>query len=225
MQRLIAAEEIRTLMARYCRGFDDQDEALFDSISTEKATFQLAGRGEASGRSEIRVLVRSIWPLVRTSHHHITTRFTPPPTSRARRWRSMLSAGAPSFPAFDQLHAHGVAVETNAHGRYLGDPLFEPVLAELDRRRAVVFVHPTSPPNRQQVALGRPRPMLEFLFDTTRTVSDCCSVGRSSDIRICGWSSRAAGQHSRYSASASSCSAPCSGARIRRTRAPEPRSC
>ena len=79
--------------------------------------------------------------------------------------------------ALDELHAEGVAVETNAGGRYLGDPLFEPVLAELDRRRAVVFVHPTSPPNWEQVALGRPRPMLEFLFDTTRSISDLLFTG------------------------------------------------
>lgn len=79
--------------------------------------------------------------------------------------------------ALDDLQADGVAVESNARGRYLGDPGFEPVLAELDRRSAVVFVHPTSPPNWAQVALGRPRPMLEFLFDTTRTVSDLIFSG------------------------------------------------
>jgi hypothetical protein len=52
------------------------------------------------------------------------------------------------------------------------------VLAELDRRRTPVFVHPTSPPNYQSVALDRPRPMLEFIFDTTRTVSDPVFTGR-----------------------------------------------
>lgn len=79
--------------------------------------------------------------------------------------------------AYDELQADGVAVETNSGGRYLGDPAFEPVLAELDRRCAVVFVHPTSPPNWQSVALGQPRPMLEFLFDTTRAVSDLIMRG------------------------------------------------
>ncbi len=79
--------------------------------------------------------------------------------------------------AYDNLGVDGVAVETNAGGLYLGDPAFEPVLAELDRRRAVVFVHPTSPPNWQSVALGRPRPMLEFLFDTTRAVSNLILTG------------------------------------------------
>ncbi|WP_062344925.1 amidohydrolase family protein [Herbidospora yilanensis] len=79
--------------------------------------------------------------------------------------------------ALDELGSDGVALMSNAHGRYLGDPAYEPLWEELDRRRAVVFVHPTSPVNHEQVAMGRPRPMLEFIFDTTRTVSDLVFTG------------------------------------------------
>ncbi len=71
----------------------------------------------------------------------------------------------------DELGAAGVVVETNAHGHYLSESTFEPVLAELDRRAAVMFVHPTSPPGWERTALGAPRPMLEFLVDTTRTAA------------------------------------------------------
>jgi predicted TIM-barrel fold metal-dependent hydrolase len=74
--------------------------------------------------------------------------------------------------ALDELGSDGVTVESNAHGRYLGDERFEPLWAELGRREAVVFVHPTSPVHPETVSVGRPRPMLEFLFDSTRTVSD-----------------------------------------------------
>ncbi|MFF7361609.1 amidohydrolase family protein [Streptomyces sp. NPDC008125] len=74
--------------------------------------------------------------------------------------------------ALDVLGADGVAVETNHHGVYLGDPRFEPLWEDFDRRGALVFVHPTSPPHADDVSLGRPRPMLEFLFDTARTASD-----------------------------------------------------
>lgn len=77
----------------------------------------------------------------------------------------------------DELGAAGVAVETNAHGHYLSDPMFEPVLAELDRRAAVVFVHPTSPPGWERTALGAPRPMLEFLVDATRTAAALLTDG------------------------------------------------
>ena len=74
--------------------------------------------------------------------------------------------------ALDELGSDGLAVETSAGGVYLGHPDFDPLYAELDRRGAVVFVHPTSPPHAEQIALGRPRPMLEFIFDSTRAASD-----------------------------------------------------
>ncbi|MFV0126385.1 amidohydrolase family protein [Streptomyces sp. HMX112] len=79
--------------------------------------------------------------------------------------------------AFDVLGADGVVLETNTHGTYLGDPLLEPVWAELDRRAAVVFLHPTSPVCWERLALGRPRPMIEFVFDTARTVTDLLMAG------------------------------------------------
>ena len=59
---------------------------------------------------------------------------------------------------------------TNVAGTYLGDPTLEPVFDELDRRHARVFLHPTSPVWWEHTSLGRPRPMIEFLFDTTRAV-------------------------------------------------------
>ena len=79
--------------------------------------------------------------------------------------------------AFDVLGAAGVIVQTNIHGSYLGDDLFEPVFAELARRRATVLVHPTSPIAWKQTALGRPRPMLEFIFDAARAVIDLILSG------------------------------------------------
>jgi 6-methylsalicylate decarboxylase len=46
------------------------------------------------------------------------------------------------------------------------------VFRELDRRKARLFIHPTSPPCWEHTSFGRPRPMLEFFFDTTRAVVD-----------------------------------------------------
>ena len=88
---------------------------------------------------------------------------------------------------FDELRADGVALLTNAQGVYLGDARLEPVFAELDRRNAVVFLHPTSPAGWEQSALGRPRPMVEYLFDTTRTVTDMLMAGvlaRHPNLRV-----------------------------------------
>jgi len=72
----------------------------------------------------------------------------------------------------DRLDVAGFAVLTNVGGTYLGDPTFRPVFDELDRRGARLFIHPTSPVCWEQTSLGRPRPMLEFFFDTTRAVVD-----------------------------------------------------
>lgn len=79
--------------------------------------------------------------------------------------------------AGDDLGADAVALLTNYHGRYLTDQAFAPVLEELDARAAVVLLHPTSPPDWQATAFGRPRPMVEFLFDTTRCVLDLILTG------------------------------------------------
>ncbi len=91
--------------------------------------------------------------------------------------------------AFDTLKADGVAVETNHHGVYMGDPRLDPLFAELNRRRAVVFMHPTSPtcPCCQTLSLGYPRPLIEFTFETTRAVTNLLLTGtldRFPDIRL-----------------------------------------
>ncbi len=74
--------------------------------------------------------------------------------------------------AFDTLGADGVILETNIVGEYLGSQRFSPIFAELNRRKAVLFLHPTSPACFDALALGRPAPLLEFPLDTTRTIVD-----------------------------------------------------
>ena len=89
--------------------------------------------------------------------------------------------------AMDTLHADGIGLKTNVQGIYLGDAKFEPIFQELNRRKALVFIHPTSPACWQQCAMGYPRPMLEFPFDTARAVSNLIFTGtleRYPDIPI-----------------------------------------
>ncbi len=75
--------------------------------------------------------------------------------------------------AYDALQADGIVLETNYQGLYLGDPALGPLMAELHARRAVVLLHPTAPPGGvvPLVGLGYPTPLLEFMFETTRTVT------------------------------------------------------
>lgn len=91
--------------------------------------------------------------------------------------------------ALDQLGAEGVVVTSNHRGVYHGDPRLDPFYAELNRRKAAMFIHPTSPScaGFMDLALGFPRPMLEFTFETTRSVSNLILAGvtrRFPDIRI-----------------------------------------
>ena len=79
--------------------------------------------------------------------------------------------------AFDQLGADGVGLLSNYDGRHLGDPLFAPLLEALDRRSAVVHVHPIAPPACRGALPGYPDPFLEFPFDTTRTVTSLLYSG------------------------------------------------
>jgi predicted TIM-barrel fold metal-dependent hydrolase len=79
--------------------------------------------------------------------------------------------------AYDELDADAITLHSNHHGRYLSDPAFAPLLADLDARAAVVTLHPTSPPAVGMVGLERPAPMIEFLFDTTRCVVDLVLSG------------------------------------------------
>src|ERR1700737_2804816 len=69
--------------------------------------------------------------------------------------------------ALDTLRADGVILLANYAGKYLGDAGFEPLWAELDHRRAVVFVHPGQPP--LPTAAGIAGPLVDYPFDTTRT--------------------------------------------------------
>jgi predicted TIM-barrel fold metal-dependent hydrolase len=79
--------------------------------------------------------------------------------------------------AYDVLGADGVILNSNAGGQYPGDPSWEQLWRALDERAAVVFLHPTSPPQWRQVSLDRPRPMIEFLFDSARAVTDLVLTG------------------------------------------------
>jgi len=91
--------------------------------------------------------------------------------------------------AFDELNADGVTVETNTHGYYLGHREYEPVWAELNRRHAIVFIHPTSPCAQEHCDGGLagchkvaplpefPNPIFEFFFETARAVINLFYTG------------------------------------------------
>lgn len=78
--------------------------------------------------------------------------------------------------ALDDLGADGIVLHSNFDGIYLGDPAFEPVWAELDRRSALVFVHPTTSPG-VKVLKGQPSPLEDYPADTTKCALDLVAAG------------------------------------------------
>ena len=73
--------------------------------------------------------------------------------------------------ALDVLELDGVVLFTNSNGVYLGDALLEPVFEELERRKAIVFVHPNPSPDAVAHSLGLPDNLLDFPTDTNRAVA------------------------------------------------------
>lgn len=69
--------------------------------------------------------------------------------------------------AYEHLDADGVVLMTNYQGIYLGDERFSSVWDELNRRSAVVFIHPAKPPMAS--IPGIPGPVIDYPMDTTRT--------------------------------------------------------
>ena len=79
--------------------------------------------------------------------------------------------------ALDELKLDGVIIQTNADGRYLGNPELEPIFGELNEHEAKVFLHPTTPACFEKVGLQRPAPLFEYPVDTGRTIVDMIFSG------------------------------------------------
>ena len=71
--------------------------------------------------------------------------------------------------ALDSLELDGVVLLTNFGGIYIGDAHYDDLFYELNRRKAVVFVHPSVPPSDALPMIIKPA-VLEFVFDTTRAI-------------------------------------------------------
>lgn len=80
--------------------------------------------------------------------------------------------------AMDQLGLDGVILWASNGNQYLGDPDFEELMAELNRRDAVVLIHPnTFPPGSDAFKTPVPFGLVEFMADTTRAVASLLFSG------------------------------------------------
>lgn len=89
--------------------------------------------------------------------------------------------------AMNQLKLDGVRLESNVQGYYPGDPEYNELYEELNRRKMVVFIHPNDPPYGYITKLKIPFWVLDFPLDTTRTIGNLLCGGileRFPDIRF-----------------------------------------
>jgi predicted TIM-barrel fold metal-dependent hydrolase len=89
--------------------------------------------------------------------------------------------------AYDTLKADGVHLFTSYGDVWLGDAAFEPAMAELNRRKAVVHVHPVAANCCRNLVPDVPPGIVEYGTDTTRAILAVTFSGtaaRYPDIRF-----------------------------------------
>lgn len=79
--------------------------------------------------------------------------------------------------ALDELSADGIVLLGSTEGKFLGDAQFDELMAELDRREAVVFVHPNLHKTSTELDLTTPGYLVEFLCGTTRAATNLILSG------------------------------------------------
>jgi predicted TIM-barrel fold metal-dependent hydrolase len=85
--------------------------------------------------------------------------------------------------ALDTLKADGIGLLTSYGDKWLGDPAFAPVMDELNRRRAVVYTHPTTANCCGNLIPDVPESIIEWGTDTTRTIASLVFSGTAARCR------------------------------------------
>jgi predicted TIM-barrel fold metal-dependent hydrolase len=87
----------------------------------------------------------------------------------------------------DVLKADGINILTSYGDKWIGNPAFDPVFAELNKRKAVVFVHPTAANCCRNLLPEIPPSAIEYGTDTTRAIANWIFTGsarRYPDIKF-----------------------------------------
>ncbi len=87
----------------------------------------------------------------------------------------------------DVLKADGICLFTSYGDKWLGDPAFDVVFAELNRRKALVYTHPVAANCCRNLVPGLNDATIEFGTDTTRAIARFVfsgSAARYPDVRL-----------------------------------------
>lgn len=89
--------------------------------------------------------------------------------------------------ALDVLKADGIGLMTSYGDKWVGDPAFDPVFEELDRRKALVYIHPLAANCSMGLMGWVPDALIEYPHDTSRAILSLMfsgSLDRYPDIRF-----------------------------------------
>ena len=89
--------------------------------------------------------------------------------------------------ALDTLKADGIQLMTSYGDKWIGDPDYNEVFEELNRRKALVYVHPLAAPCSTDLMAWVPDALIEYPHDTSRAVLSLLFSGtlaRLPDIRF-----------------------------------------
>jgi predicted TIM-barrel fold metal-dependent hydrolase len=79
--------------------------------------------------------------------------------------------------ALETLKMDGISTLTSVGDTYLGDSHFDPWFEEMNRRNVTLFMHPTVAHASLSIDIKIDASMLEFMFDTTRMLTNMVFTG------------------------------------------------
>ena len=89
--------------------------------------------------------------------------------------------------AFGTLHADGIGLLTSYGDKWLGNATYAPIMNELNRRKAVLYTHPTLANCCRGLLPDVAPTVIEFGTDTSRTIADIVFSGtaaRCPDVKF-----------------------------------------
>ena len=150
--------------------WDEQSHLAFmDSAGIERSVLTLSSPQPWFGNTEeSRGIIRSVNRRMAEAKRNHPDRFL---WCAALPQPGVESSVEEAVYALDSLGADGIKLATSVDGIYLGDPVYEPLMEALDKRGAVVILHPVKPePINESTFTGGPIFVYEYPAETTRAV-------------------------------------------------------